>query len=284
MTPGVHLLVVRPHPDDESSATGGLLARYAARGVRTAVVTCTRGEEGEIHDPDLDPLEAQPRLGDIREAELRAACQVLGVSELHLLGYRDSGMAGTPANQHPAAFCNADLDEAAGRLVKIIRSLQPQVVVTENVDGSYSHPDHIMGNRVTVRAFAAASDPAAYPEAGPIWQPARLYAVASVRDRWDRIAAMMEAEGLDTAFLSRRRRGGHGLTPEECTAAIDVSEYVEIQRSALDVHRTQIPRDSWWLTLPTHIRAVAFGTAYFIRLYPEALPGERDDDLFAGLD
>src|SRR3954447_23227456 len=76
MTPGVHLLVVRPHPEDESSATGGLLARYAARGVRTAVVTCTRGEEGEIHDPDLDPLEAQPRLGDIREAELRAACQV----------------------------------------------------------------------------------------------------------------------------------------------------------------------------------------------------------------
>jgi LmbE family N-acetylglucosaminyl deacetylase len=283
MTPGVHLLVVRPHPDDESSATGGLLARYAALGVRTAVVTCTRGEEGEIHDPDLDPLEAQPRLGDIREAELRAACAVLGVSELHLLGYRDSGMADTPANQHPAAFCNADLDEAAGRLVAIIRRLQPQVVVTENTDGSYSHPDHIMGNRVTVRAFAAAGDPAEYPEAGPIWQPARLYAVCSVRNRWDQIATMMEAEGLDTAFLARRRRG-QGLTPEECTAAIDVSEYVEIQRGALDVHRTQIPRDSWWLTLPTHIRRVAFGTTYFVRLYPEPAPGERDDDLFAGLD
>src|SRR5438045_3236518 len=113
MTRGVRLLAVRAHPDDESSATGGVLARYGAVGVRTGVVICTRGEEGEIHDPDLDPEEAKPRLGDIREAELRAACKVLGVAELHLLGYRDSGMAGTPANQHPAAFCNADLDEAA---------------------------------------------------------------------------------------------------------------------------------------------------------------------------
>ena len=196
MTPGVHLLVVRPHPDDESSATGGLLARYAALGVRTAVVTCTRGEEGEIHDPDLDPEEAHARLGDIREAELRAACQVLGVSELHLLGYRDSGHGRHARQSAPGGLLQRRPGRgAAGRLVRIIRRLQPQVVVTENVDASYSHPDHIMGSRVSVRAFAAAGDPAEYPEAGPIWQPARLYAVVSVRDRWDQIAAMMEAAG-----------------------------------------------------------------------------------------
>jgi len=112
----VTLLVVRPHPDDESSATGGLLAYYAARGVRTGVVICTGGEEGEIHDPTLDPVADRPRLRAIREQELRNACALLGVAELRLLGYRDSGMPGTPANQHLDAFVQADPREAAGRL------------------------------------------------------------------------------------------------------------------------------------------------------------------------
>src|SRR5215212_350685 len=129
--PGVTMLVVRPHPDDESSATGGLLACYSARGVRTAVATCTGGEEGEIHDPDLDPVADFPRLREIRERELRAACEILGVRDIRLLGYRDSGMRDTPGNQHPDAFCQADPAEAAGRLVKVIRELKPQVMVTE---------------------------------------------------------------------------------------------------------------------------------------------------------
>src|SRR3954452_17376136 len=127
----VTMLVVRPHPDDESSLTGGTLAYYGARGVRTAVVTCTGGEEGEIHDPDLDPVADFPRLGEIRARELRDACAVLGVSELRLLGYRDSGMRDTPGNQHPEAFCQADAAEAAGRLVRVIRELRPMVLVTE---------------------------------------------------------------------------------------------------------------------------------------------------------
>src|SRR5215210_225354 len=112
----VHFLAIRPHPDDESSATGGLLAKYHAGGKRTGVITCTGGEEGEIHDPDLVYEEAFPRLKEIRERELRAACEILGVSELRLLGYRDSGMAGTAANANPAAFANADLDEAGARV------------------------------------------------------------------------------------------------------------------------------------------------------------------------
>ena len=170
---GVRLLVVRPHPDDESSATGGILARYGAQGVSTGVVCCTSGEEGEIHDPDLEPWDALPRLGEIRQRELFDACRVLGVRELRLLGYRDSGMADTLANGHGDAFCNAELDEAAGRLVRIIRELQPQVMITEIVGSGYSHPDHIMGNRVSVAAYAAAGDPTRYPEAGPPWKPSR---------------------------------------------------------------------------------------------------------------
>src|SRR3954464_10049962 len=116
--PGLTLLAVRPHPDDETSSTGGMLAYYAARGVSTGVVTCTGGEEGEIHDPDLDPVADAPRLGEIRARELQNACAILGVSVIRLLGYRDSGMKDTPSNQHPDAFCNADASEAAGRLVK----------------------------------------------------------------------------------------------------------------------------------------------------------------------
>src|SRR5919109_4370490 len=117
----VTLLVVRPHPDDESTATGGMLAYYSACSVRTGVVICTGGEEGEIHDPNLDPVADVPRLRQVREREVRDACAILGVAELRMLGYRDSGMPGTPANQHPKAFCQADPAEAAGRLVQIIR-------------------------------------------------------------------------------------------------------------------------------------------------------------------
>src|SRR5690348_617658 len=122
-------LAVHAHPDDESICTAGTLARYAAEGVRTALVCCTRGEEGKIRDPALDAVEAKSRIGAIREAELRAAATALGIAELHLLGYRDSGMAGAAPNDNPRSFINADPDEAAERLAAILRALRPQVVV-----------------------------------------------------------------------------------------------------------------------------------------------------------
>ena len=286
MATGVRLMVVRAHPDDESSATGGVLARYAAQGVSTGVVICTGGEEGEILDPDLDPIEAKPRLGEIRKRELETATNLLGVSELRMLGYRDSGMEGWETNKHPDAFCNANRDEAVGRLVRVIRELQPQVVITDNENGGYGHPDHVMCNRVTVPAFHAAGDPEQYPEAGPVWKPARLYAVVSVRDRWGKIAKLMREAGFDDSFYTSRRRPSRrwGVAKKDATVALDVSDYVEIQRSALDAHRSQIARDSWWLIMPPEIRRVAFGTAFFLRLHPQPAPGEKDADLFAGLD
>ena len=136
---GVTMLAVCPHPDDESSATGGMLAYYHARGVRTGVVICTGGEEGEIHDPALDQVADRPRLRDIREREVRDACAILGVAALQMLGYRDSGMPGVPANQHPEAFSQADPGEAAGRLVQIIRAPH---AITE--PPQLAHPLHIM--------------------------------------------------------------------------------------------------------------------------------------------
>jgi LmbE family N-acetylglucosaminyl deacetylase len=286
MPTGVRLMVVRPHPDDEASATGGLLARYGALGVSTAVVTCTNGEEGEVLDPDLDPEEAKPRLGEIRVAELREACRILNVAEVRLLGYRDSGMEGWEANNHPDAFCNADLDEAAGRLVRYIRELQPQVVVTEPNRSGYGHPDHVKCYPVTERAFFAAGDPTQYPDAGPPWTPARLYSIASVRSNWGKIARMLIEAGFEESWLTRRRRYNRrwGIAKKDATCAIDVSPYVEIQRAALAAHRSQIEPESWWLKCPLDVRRVAFGTAYFVRVHPAPAPGEKDADLFAGLD
>ena len=280
----VTMLVVRPHPDDESSATGGMLAHYGARGVRTGVVTCTGGEEGEIHDPDLDPVADFPRLGEIRERELRAACEILGVSTLRLLGYRDSGMLDTPGNQHPEAFCRADPAEAAGRLVRIIRELRPLVMVTEQEGGSYPHPDHVACHRVTVDAVHAAGDPRAYPDAGPAWQVPKLYTVAQIDDgRWEALMPEFEALGLDVSWLKRRQDRPPVPGPETATVALDVSPHSEVQRSALLAHRTQINPDGFFARLPPDLRRRAFATAYFVRQHPPVSPGEREADLLDGL-
>jgi len=282
--PGVRLLVVRPHPDDESSATGGLLASYHTRGVRTGVVICTGGEEGEIRDPTLDPVANRPHLRAIRERELRQACALLGVAELRLLGYRDSGMSGTPANQHPDAFVQADPGEAAGRLVRIIRELRPRVIITEPPGGGYAHPDHIMCHQVSLAAFQAAGDVRAYPEAGPVWSVAKLYAIAQIDDgQWETLRPALQAAGFDVGGRRRSKQRARGAGPETATVALDVRPYSEIQRQALLAHRTQIPPDSVWGRLPAELYRRAFATAYLIRLHPPAAPGEYEQDLFDGL-
>jgi LmbE family N-acetylglucosaminyl deacetylase len=282
--PSVRLLVIRPHPDDESSATGGLLAYYAARGVPTGVVICTGGEEGEIHDPALDPVADRPRLRALREQELRNACALLEVAELRLLGYRDSGMPGTPANQHPDAFIQADPGEAVGRLVRILRELRPRVIVTEPPGGGYAHPDHIKCHQVSLEAFHAAGEVRAYPEAGPAWPVAKLYAIAQIDDgQWETLRPAFQAAGFDVGRRQRSRQRTRGAGPETATVALDVRPYSATQRQALLAHRTQIPPESFWRRLPADLYRRAFATAYLIRLHPPAAPGEYEQDLFEGL-
>jgi LmbE family N-acetylglucosaminyl deacetylase len=281
----VTILVVRPHPDDESSATGGMLAYYSARGIRTGVVICTGGEEGEIHDPALDAVADLPRLRDIRERELRDACAILGVHEVRMLGYRDSGMQGTPANAHPEAFAQVNTVEAAGRLVRLIRELKPLIIVTEPPGGGYPHPDHIMCHRVSVDAFHAASDARAYPDAGPPWQVTKLYAIAQIDDgQWEALRPELKAAGVDIGSRQRRRNRVQRPRPETATVALDVRPYSEIQRRALLAHRTQISSDSLWMRLPEDLYRRATATAYFIRLHPAAAPGEHEQDLCDGLE
>jgi N-acetyl-1-D-myo-inositol-2-amino-2-deoxy-alpha-D-glucopyranoside deacetylase len=156
------LLLVHAHPDDESIGTGATMAKYAAEGARVTLVTCTLGELGEIIPPSLAHLAAEDRLGEHRIGELAAACAELGVTDHRFLGgpgrWRDSGMMGTEGNDDPRCFWRADVDEAAGALLEVIREVRPQVLVTYDANGFYGHPDHIQAHRVAWRAFGRARE------------------------------------------------------------------------------------------------------------------------------
>jgi N-acetyl-1-D-myo-inositol-2-amino-2-deoxy-alpha-D-glucopyranoside deacetylase len=164
MDPARRLLLVHAHPDDESIGTGATMARYAAEGAQVTLVTCTLGELGEIIPPDLAHLgaDAEDRLGPYRIGELDAACAALGVTDYRFLGgpgrWRDSGMMGTEGNDDPRCFWRADLDQAAGALLGVIREVRPQVLVSYDANGFYGHPDHIQAHRVAWRAFQQAGD------------------------------------------------------------------------------------------------------------------------------
>lgn len=280
----VTILCVRPHPDDECTGTGGITAYYSARGVSVGVLTCTLGEEGEILDSELDPEEARPRLAEIRERELRSACDVLGVKELRLLGYRDSGMQGTDSNQRPDAFCNAHLDEAGARVAAVIRELKPRIVLTENEHGTYGHPDHVMCHRVAVRGVEMAAAPDFRPDGAEPWNVDRLFATELVIEGSERIANMLRAEHLDLGWFGEdiEQLEGMGIRSDEADAAVDVGDYVEVLRNALARHRTQIPPDNFLMTWPPRILREVFRTAYFKQLRPNP-SGGKVTDLLEGL-
>jgi N-acetyl-1-D-myo-inositol-2-amino-2-deoxy-alpha-D-glucopyranoside deacetylase len=166
------ILAVLAHPDDESFGMGGTLALYASRGLQVHLVCATRGEVGEV-SPDL--MEGFESIATLRESELRCAAGVLGLSGVHFLDYRDSGMPGSPDNNHPQALAAQPLDEVAARVVCYIRQLKPQVVLTFDPIGGYRHPDHIAIQRATVRAFEQAGNPDFAPESLPVFVPERLY-------------------------------------------------------------------------------------------------------------
>ena len=287
MNESLTLMVVHAHPDDEVIGTGGTLARYSAEGVRTVLVTCTLGEEGEIVVPELNTPEVKARLAEVRREELDQAVAILGVSDLEILGYRDSGMAGTPSNEHPASFNKADLDEATGRLVRLVRAYRPQVLVSYNEHGGYGHPDHIAAHKITVAAFEAAADAARYPEAGAPWRPLKLYYINSprrqIRDAW----AAMQERGLKTPLDDPNFDISRFTVPDDMiTTVIDIGDHLQQKLDALFVHRTQIAADGVFLSIPEDIRQVVFSKEYFSRVASHVAvlqAGEYEDDLFAGI-
>lgn len=266
------LLCVHPHPDDESIACGGVLARAAAEGVRTVVVTCTAGEEGE----NLAGID----LGDVplvehRRRELDAAIAILDVDRHERLGYRDSGMVGTPGNEHPDSFHLADLDEAAARLAAIVRAERPDAVVSDDRNGSYGHPDHIKAHHVTVRAVELAADPSADVPGEP-WRVPRRYVHTFSRSRLRAAHRGLLAAGLSSPFGEEEEPEGFGAEDELVTARVDVAAHVGTKLDAMRAHASQIGPDAFFMNVPDDLVGAFLGVEEFILEDGEAIAGAED--------
>jgi mycothiol S-conjugate amidase len=281
---GLCLLSVHAHPDDESSKGASTVARYHAEGVRTVLVCCTGGEEGDILNPAMDTPEVRADIGAVRMAELKAATDIIGYDEVVMLGYRDSGMPDTEANARADSFAQAPLDEAVERLVAIIRREKPQVIITYPDDQSeYPHPDHLRVHEISVVAFEAAGDPERFPEAGPPWVPAKLYYSVWPAERFRQIHAKFGELGLTSPFdekwLARLTRD------EPFTTTIDISGFQYVRGDALKAHATQVdPNSPFWFGLPPEVMAEIYPLDQF-RLAASHIGGTdvTEDDLFAAV-
>jgi LmbE family N-acetylglucosaminyl deacetylase len=271
------LLAVFAHPDDEAFGTGGSLAHLSASGVKTVLVCATRGEVGEIADPSYATPET---LGQVREAELRCAAETMGVAEVIFLGYRDSGMAGTPENQDPRAFINAPADDVMATLVGVIRRVRPQAVVTFEPNGGYGHPDHIAIHKHSVAAFHAAADPTCYPEQGAAYQAARLFYTAIPRSFILELRDQLEALGEDTSQFGRFDEENLGWPDDRVNLVLDVASTVELKWQALLCHRTQFGPGNLFRRLPEPIMKQMMSREYFSLAWPEPAPGTELPDMF----
>jgi mycothiol S-conjugate amidase len=166
------ILAVLAHPDDESFGLGGTLALYASKGYATYLICATRGEVGTVDEEHLNGFKD---IAELRTDELMRAAKHLGLKDVFFLGYRDSGMPGMEENRHPEAQINHPIDEVALRVVRYIRELKPDIVLTFDPIGGYKHPDHIHIHKATVLAFERADDPSFHPEAGLPFKPRALY-------------------------------------------------------------------------------------------------------------
>ncbi|MFF8288022.1 N-acetyl-1-D-myo-inositol-2-amino-2-deoxy-alpha-D-glucopyranoside deacetylase [Streptomyces sp. NPDC016309] len=288
--PARRLLLVHAHPDDESINNGATMAKYAAEGAQVTLVTCTRGEEGEVIPPALAHLapDREDRLGPHRVGELAAAMKELGVTDHRFLGgpgrYRDSGMMGTEQNHRDGAFWSADVDEAAAHLVAVVRSVRPQVLVTYDPDGGYGHPDHIQAHRVAMRAAELAAEPDFRRDLGAPHRIAKTY--------WNRVPRTVAEEG----FARLRAAGAFprtasvadvpGVVDDELvTAAIDGTAHAGRKAAAMRAHVTQITVEGEFFALSNDLGQPLFTTEYYqlVRGEAGAPAGRREDDLFAGV-
>jgi N-acetyl-1-D-myo-inositol-2-amino-2-deoxy-alpha-D-glucopyranoside deacetylase len=279
------LLVVHAHPDDEAIGTGATMARYAARGVRVCLVTCTRGEHGEVVADELAELRDAPeRLGRHRQDELAAALAVLGVHSHVWLGgvgrWWDSGMVGAPENDDPRAFARADPVHTTHAMVEVLRRERPAVVACYDERGGYGHPDHVQAHRVTMAALEPAADPAYAPELGAPWSVAKVYWQVIPRSR---VLAMAQTLGFELADDMP------GVPDEKITARIDGRAQFEAKVAALEAHRSQVDLTDGFFAKLARIPEFAMEHYQLVRGQRgpagSGAPNEHgwEDDLFAGL-
>nr|WP_055502645.1 PIG-L family deacetylase [Nonomuraea pusilla] len=266
------LMVVHAHPDDECLSTGGVLARYAEEGIRTVLVTCTNGEQGDgpggvkPGDPGHDPAAVAER----RLEELRESAGHLAVDHLELLGYQDSGMDGWHTNHHTEAFANVPVEKAAARLGELMERYRPQVVVTydETGGGGYGHPDHVQAHRITEAAVEATGI------------PDKFYYTAIPRAAMRRMFEMMRASGMDLGDF--QPSDDFGTPDERVTTVVDISPYVERKLKALRAHESQ-GENIFLLRMPEETQQQAFSHEAFERRLCKVDAPDQEDDLFTGL-
>ncbi|MGN6678608.1 MAG: PIG-L family deacetylase [Streptosporangiaceae bacterium] len=268
------LMAVHAHPDDEASSTGGVLAAYSDQGVKTIVVTCTNGEFGD-GPAGIKPGEDGHDTADVaqtRLAELREAAKHLGVSELELLGYHDSGMPEWDYRNNPDAFCNVPLENVIDRIGALIEKYRPQVVITYDPDGAYQHPDHVHAARAAIGAVEKTGI------------PAKLYLAAMRRSEWRQIFEALRAAGEDVPEwdLSEEERRQIEESEARITTEVDIRPVLDRKRDALMSHASQIT-DSWFSKIPPDVVQSAFGREWFIRVRNQTEASVPETDLFAGL-
>jgi N-acetyl-1-D-myo-inositol-2-amino-2-deoxy-alpha-D-glucopyranoside deacetylase len=287
---GRRLLLVHAHPDDESIGTGATMAKYAAEGASVTLVTCTLGELGEIIPAELAHLaaDADGGLGEYRIGELAAACAALGVTDHRFLGgqgrWRDSGMMGEPTNEAPDCFWQADVEEAAGELLAVIREVRPQVMISYDDNGFYGHPDHIQAHRVAWRAFELADG-----------QVSKFYATTVPKSVLAEAIKLMRgsepdshpAGGTDFTQVDSVEDLPFGVPDEVVTTDIDATSYLDAKVDAMRAHATQIAVDSPFFALSNKVGQRALGREYYILLAGPRGPGRAphgwEPDLFAGI-
>jgi LmbE family N-acetylglucosaminyl deacetylase len=259
------LVTFHAHPDDESIATAGTMARAKAEGHRVVLVVATKGELGE-HDPGI--LGPGETLTDRRVAEQLDAARRLGVDRVEWLGYHDSGMDGERTNHADGCFARADLDEAATRLATILREEHADVLTVYDDHGGYNHPDHVQVHRVGVRAAELAGTP-------------RVYESTMNRDYIKRLMEQQSDRMPDTPDAPDAASMDDFGSPEAMiTTTVDVRDFTDAKRAAMAAHSSQIPEDSFFLQLPPDAFREAFGYEWFIR---RDKPDSRETWLFDGL-
>ncbi len=277
------LLASLAHPDDESFGPGGTLALYADQGTEVHLICATRGEVGTV-DPEF--LREFEDVAALRQAELDCAAQALGIHKVHMLGYRDSGMPGTRDNSHRHALVTAPLSEVANRLIRIIRKVTPQVVITFDPIGGYFHPDHIRMHEATVEAFHAAGDETRLPDGPPPYQPQKLY-FHTFRRRWLKVAIrLMPLLGMDPTRWGRNDDIDlTALTDHEFEvhASIDVSGAVEARDMAAACHASQREESDPRNGPIARILRLSDRRETFMRAHPPAHDDLRENDLFEGV-
>jgi LmbE family N-acetylglucosaminyl deacetylase len=268
------LMAVHAHPDDEASSTGGVLASYSAQGIRTVVVTCTNGEFGDAPGQVKPGQEGhdEQAVAQLRLAELRQSCKILGVTNLELLGYHDSGMPEWEYRSRADAFCNIPQELVVGRLTALMERYRPQVVVSYDPMGAYQHPDHVHA----ARCAAAAADASQIP--------AKFYQIAMRRSGWRKVreALLAAGEPMDEWEETPEDREKMELEEQRITTTVDISDVLALKREALMSHASQIA-DSWFSKIPPAVAADVFGQESFIRVTDRTGAPVPETDLFAGL-